>query len=145
MNPCPVLFVWWVLILFCLYCITFLSSPLIFHECSPEHSSAFSARRVSIEINGHSSCGWREEYILISVVLQKKIIHWKEALVSFLKVQGLVRQIILGDPNRRSVQKWELLVQHENKSQNRRLLKYWNKTLCKVCGCTLWWSVLSQT
>lgn len=68
-----------VLILFCLYCITFLSSPLIFYECSPGHSSPFSAWRVSIEINGHSSCGWRDEYTLISALLQEKIIHWKEA------------------------------------------------------------------
>lgn len=102
MNPCPVLFVWWVWILFCSYCITFLSSPLIFHECSPGHSSPFSAWRVSIEINGHSSCGWREEYTLISALLQEKIIHWKEVLVSVLKVQVLLRQIIVWDPNKRS-------------------------------------------
>lgn len=102
MNPCPLLFVWWVLILFCLYCITFLSSPLIFHECSLGHTSPFSAWRVSIEINGLSSCGWKEEYILISAPSQKNIIHWKKVLVSLLKAQGLVRQILVGDPNRRS-------------------------------------------
>lgn len=80
MNPCPVLFVWWVLILFCLYCITFLSLPLIFHECSLGHSSPFSAWRVSIEINGLSSRGWKEEYTLITALLQNNIINWKKGI-----------------------------------------------------------------
>lgn len=145
MNPCPVLFVWWVLILFCLYCITFLSSPLIFHECSLGHSSPFSAWRVSIEINGLSSHGWKEEYTLISALLQKNIIHWKKVLVSLLKAQGLVGQIIVGDPSRNSGTEARTTCPTWKQKPEQETFKMLEQNPMKVSGYTVWWSVLSQT